>query len=274
MLNLFQILQTIDSTVTPERCKVHLARVNPKGDNPLDIYLAGDFDAWQEWQTRENFKRELVVSLIQLPQRNRWLFAGVHDALGLRPAKVGDQCLRYNLKRRESTNELCGRLVVHFERTGRQSYLIAEKWTDSMLVAELRSERYQVTEFTSFTQTLLTKQELDIIVRQQIPSWVSALSSVAGVYVISDTQSGKLYIGSATGDQGIWGRWRQYAKTGHGNNKELKALLNKVGIEHAEHFQFGILETADSNASTNEIIARETHWKQLLLTRSHGHNAN
>ena len=35
----------------------------------------GDFDEWQTWQTRRNFEREFVLSLIQLPERNKWLFA-------------------------------------------------------------------------------------------------------------------------------------------------------------------------------------------------------
>jgi hypothetical protein len=34
-----------------------------------------------------------------------------------------------------------------------------------------------------------------------------ALSSVAGVYLISDTLDGRLYVGSASGQGSFWQRW-------------------------------------------------------------------
>lgn len=270
-MKLFQLIQLLDDQVAPEDCKIHLAVSNGK-ENPLDVYLAGEFDRWQEWQTKENFKRKFVVSLISM-QRNKWLFAGVHDSLACKP-RGSTACFRYTLRRREATVELCGRLVVDFKRPGRQSYLIAQKWVNDLHVAEIRAQRLLVAEFSGYTQTKLAKQELDIIVHQQSSTWKSALSSVTGVYVIADTNTGKLYIGSATGEHGIWGRWCQYAKSGHGGNKELKSLLKAQGAEYAKNFQYGILETADSNASENDVIMRETHWKDLLLTRAHGNNAN
>ena len=55
---------------------------------------------------------------------------------------------------------------------------------------------------------MLTKRRLDIVVKQEIESRKGPLSNVAGVYVIADQATGKLYVGSATGDEGIWGRWR------------------------------------------------------------------
>lgn len=272
-MKLFQVIQMLDDEVRPEDFKIHCA-VHNGTENPLDVYLAGEFDRWQEWQTNLNFKRKYVLSLIQLPSKKEWLFSGVHESLGYRPRETGSRCYRYNLSRCEAFNELCGRLVINFVKPGRQSYLIAENWVDQMHIAEFRAEKIQIADFSGFTQTMLTKKELDILVKQQIVSWKSALSSVAGVYVISDTETGHLYIGSATGDRGIWGRWCQYSKTGHGGNKELKALLKDRGPEYANNFLFGILETVDSSASANDVIIREIHWKNMLLSRSHGYNSN
>jgi predicted GIY-YIG superfamily endonuclease len=122
---------------------------------------------------------------------------------------------------------------------------------------------------------MLTKQDLDIVVKQSIESWRTALASVAGVYVIADRHTGRLYVGSATGVQGIWSRWCAYSRTGHGNNQELRELLKKEGDVYAGHFQFGVLEIADTHASDADILRRESHWKELLRTRApHGYNAN
>ena len=102
-----------------------------------------------------------------------------------------------------------------------------------------------------------------------------SLANVAGVYVIADRQTGKLYVGSATGTEGIWSRWCAYSATGHGNNRELIDLLQREGHAYAQQFQFGVLEIADTHASADDILRRESHWKDLLLTRvPHGYNAN
>ena len=63
-------------------------------------------------------------------------------------------------------------------------------------------------------------------------------------------------------------------KTGHGGNRDLKALLKEKGSDYAQHFVFSILETVDSSTGPEEILERESHWKNALLTRKHGYNAN
>ena len=79
-MKLFDLLQTLDSAIEPACCKVHLACRNGV-ENPLDIYFAGNFDEWQAWQSKQNFQRPLVISLIALPQPSQWLFVGVYDSL-------------------------------------------------------------------------------------------------------------------------------------------------------------------------------------------------
>ena len=181
----------------------------------------------------------------------------------------------YRLSRRAALNELEGRLIVHYERKGRQSYRNAETLVDAITISAYRPEKMAIKEFPGYSWAMLTKQRLDIVVRQEIASWKAALSNVAGVYIIADRATGKLYVGSATGDEGIWNRWCAYSATGHGGNRELRQLLRDKGADYAaKNFQFGILEIADTNASDGDVRERESRWKELLLTRDHGYNAN
>jgi hypothetical protein len=142
------------------------------------------------------------------------------------------------------------------------------------LISELKPERLTIQEFAGYSQVCITKAQLDTIIRQQISSWKAALSHVAGVYLITDTSDGRLYVGSATGHEGLWSRWSAYSKNGHGGNKELKALLKEKGREHTIGFQYSILEIADTHASDQDVIDREVHWKNVLDSRSHGLNGN
>jgi hypothetical protein len=271
-LQLFEVLTLLEPKLTPSSCKVHLAVHNGKED-PLDVYVAGGFDAWQSWQKNENFQRDHVVSLIALPGKGTWLFVGAYLSKGC-DLMEDPRHFEYDLVSHEAVESLSGRLVVRFERSGRQSYLLAENWAERMIVSEIRPTRLQLEEFPGYSKVLLSKCQLDIIVERQIASWKAALSSVGGVYVISDSESGKLYVGSATGSDGIWGRWCDYSTTGHGDNKELVQLLREKGAEHAKQFRFGVLEIADSHASQEDTLRRESHWKELLLSRSHGYNGN
>jgi hypothetical protein len=97
--------------------------------------------------------------------------------------------------------------------------------------------------------------------------WYIALGSTAGVYLIVDTSSGEMYVGSASGKKGLLGRWRMYAKNGHGGNKKLKELLEKQPGQQ-EHFQYCILQTLSRSLSRKEVIEYEQRFKQKLGRRA------
>lgn len=266
----WDLIKALDPSVTPDQTKIHLAGFNGTED-PLDIYIDSvpRFQRWQCWQSQTNFKRRFVLTLIQMQKPDHWLFAGVYDSAGVKPD--GDGYL-YQLKERSECTSLQGRLIVNFKRTGRQSYLLADVWTRQMLVGEVRAERLSVPEFPGFKALKITKALLDVVVRENHETWRGAMSNVAAVYLISDPETGRFYVGSATGAGGLWQRWCEYAANGHGGNRDLKARLKEKGSASA--LQFSVLEIADTHTSEREILAREAHWKSVLLTRIHGFNAN
>ncbi|WDE95408.1 GIY-YIG nuclease family protein [Lentisphaera profundi] len=257
--------------VAPELCKIHLAQSN--NDSVLDHFYAGTFQSWQEGQTQKNFGQAYIISLIQLPQKNKWLFAGCFRSLSVSSEKINGYW-KYETEELTECSELEGRLIIDFQRTGRASYLRAENWAEQLTVAEFKAQRMSVQEFPGYNQTSISKSTLDIIISQQIQSWRGALSNIAGIYLITDTNTGKLYVGSATGSEGIWQRWSDYSVNVHGGNKDLKEALKLNGSDYSRHFQYSILEIADTHASDQDILTRESYWKQVLRTREFGYNAN
>lgn len=271
-MQLFSLLSLLDTDVTPGRTKIHLATDNGEED-PLDVYLAGRFAEWQRSQNQRNFEREFVLSLIKTREPNKWLFAGVHLSAEPDPKPKGG-AYWYPLVELASCAELNGRLIAHFERPGRQPYLNGDSWAEKLRMSEIKPIKLSIREFPGFRNVDLTHDELKLVTRQSIASWQSALSSVAGIYLISALESGKLYVGQACGEGGIWQRWVAYADSGHGGNVELKQLLQSTGPGRASSFRFSILEIADIHESDHDINARETHWKRVLLSREHGLNSN
>lgn len=262
---LSQLLPAFD----PAKAKVHLASFNGV-DAPIDVYLAGAFPEWQRQQSGRNFQRQHVVSLVELSEPHLWLFVGLYSVNGV-TAKSGGFC--YDLSEIPECSELNGRLVVKFARPGRNSYLKAERWADGMTAHEVRRDRLTIREFPGYRSVDISFAELQHLAKESPASWSAALSSVAGVYLITDLKLGKLYVGSASGQGGFWSRWLGYAKTGHGGNSELRHLL-KQDPDQRKHWRLSILELADVTASDETVLVRESHWKNILVSRTHGLNAN
>ncbi|SDT18766.1 GIY-YIG nuclease family protein [Pseudomonas oryzae] len=271
---LIDLLRTLSPTFSSKAAKVHLAVPNEEGEDPYDELLSGNFERWQKWQSQKNFERKFVVSLIKLKKPNHWLFAGVYQSCKPVIRENRPDLFFYDLEELEEFRDFKARLVVKFSRPGRQSYLLMDKWEDLFEAVEWKGEAVSIGEFPGFKKVLLSRQDLQVMVRSAPESWRTALSSVAGVYLISDTVSGKLYVGSATGGAGIWQRWVQYADTGHGGNVELIDLMNAGGTDRLTGFRYSILEIADVSESPENMRKRESHWKEILMTRMHGFNSN
>ncbi|WP_407670561.1 GIY-YIG nuclease family protein [Paraburkholderia dioscoreae] len=94
------------------------------------------------------------------------------------------------------------------------------------------------------------------------------------MYLITDRSNGKLYVGKADGESGIWQRWSTYVSNGHGNNVALVKELGSASPERKDDFSLSLLEIADIQSTSEEIAGRENHWKEVLGTRNHGYNRN
>ena len=128
--------------------------------------------------------------------------------------------------------------------------------------------------FTDYFDLLLDFNELKEIIVNQYNDWKKVLSVIKGVYLISDTKSGKLYVGSAYGEDGIWGRWSDYVTSGgHGGNKMLRKLIDE-DCNYATNFQFSILMLLPKTITPDEAIKKEQLFKRKLGTNSFGLNNN
>lgn len=128
--------------------------------------------------------------------------------------------------------------------------------------------------FTDYLGFILKFDELKEIVSREYADWKLMLSATNGIYLVSDARTGKLYVGSAYGENGIWGRWCEYVRTkGHGNNKLLKGLLSE-DKGYGRNFQFSVLMLLPSSVTANEAIAKERLFKKKLGTNAFGLNDN
>ena len=129
--------------------------------------------------------------------------------------------------------------------------------------------------FTSYNDVLLSFKELKNLIETDNVEWRDKLKAVNGIYGIVDQSNGKLYVGSAYGDEGIWGRWKVYVETnGHGNNDMLVELIQNNKDYAWDHFQWFILETFPLDVTDDYAVHRENLYKEKLCTRLFGYNKN
>lgn len=268
MLKLLDIIGL--SEVKLGKYKVHFA--TGKKSNPLSEYFSGAFKEWQEHQNNKNFNCDNVLALIHL-YRDKWLFAGIYQINGYKKIYSQEKpWYKYNTIEVNGLDHLSGKVVVAFDRKFRNSYVRGEKYGHLLMVSEIKPEKMTIEDFPGYNSVSIGMDKLRTIIRQDHKSWKTALINVAGIYLISDTHNGKLYVGSAYGKQGIWQRWCCYAKTGHGGNKELKQVLKKNSLARARDFKFAVLEVIDINANKQHVLDRENYWKNVLLSREYGYN--
>ena len=128
--------------------------------------------------------------------------------------------------------------------------------------------------FPGFDNFVLDHSTLGLVIQDaRYREWRAALSSVQGVYLITDRSTGKHYVGKADGRDRIFGRWQSYWSNGHGGNVVMKDELDR-GFTTPENFQFSALRVFGPESPAEQINAAEKHFKDALLSRPFGLNLN
>ena len=251
--------------------KLHFA-VHGGGPQPLDDWVRAP-EHWQSWQeyrkNRDWFNRPYIFSVMDFyRERDIWLFGGIFRV-------VARHANRYEVELTERGAPLIGRLKLRSGYRERARRVNFENHYESLEVAEVLREPFSGRVFPGYESIDLTFPELENLVARQRPDWRSALSHVNGVYLITDTASGQRYVGSAYGNDGIWGRWAAYAQSGHGGNKQLRELVGRDLTYPRANFRYTLLEFFPFGTPDAVVIGREGFWKDVLLTRGKfGLNSN
>jgi hypothetical protein len=199
------------------------------------------------------------------------VFAGVWDVVGPSDEAYTDpfpgmredsrSAAVFETHRVEMLDEYRGRAVIEWGNGQRAWVQRAHLRTKP--IVELRR---QISEpvFPGFLQFTSRLSEVEAL-----PStWIAALRSTGGVYLLVHRERAHLYVGSATGGEGFFGRWLTY-QNGHGGNVGMQGIEGK-----AEDYDVSILETAGTGLEDREVLRLEANWKHKLASRLHGLNRN
>ena len=140
---------------------------------------------------------------------------------------------------------------------------------DECEILQILPDTFDNDQFPGYDKVNLSWNELSRVINKE--SWKTALQNQKGVYLITDISNGKMYVGSAYGENMLLGRWRSYIKTRNGGNVELKKLSSAY---IKANFKYSILDIFKSTIDDKVILERESWWKVALQTREFGYNQN
>jgi hypothetical protein len=176
------------------------------------------------------------------------------DMQGFVPKAGRKTILWFDMSLTEHFADWKGRLVIGWSPPERSWFRRAER--NALPVIAINEESLLESEMPEWDAINLSWNELSLL-----PSkWRAALSHWRGIYFIFDVSDGKGYVGSAYGESNIYGRWSEYAASGHGGNKLLKK-------RDPLNFKFSILQRLSPDMDAKEVILLESSWKERLHTR-------
>ncbi len=176
----------------------------------------------------------------------------------------------YEYEQMNEFEKYFGRVVIEYKNKATQMNKMANTVIRDCKVLQILEDIYDDDFFPGYENVNKTWKELQNILKKV--AWKTALENQKGVYLITDKSNGKMYVGSATGDDMIYGRWSTYIKNGHGWNAELRTLE----FSHIkDNFYYSILDIYKSTTLDEIILKRESWWKETLQSKAPlGYNKN
>ncbi len=199
----------------------------------------------------------------QIPENNELRSFG-HKGFTKEKAAKRPYTLWFNLTQTDFYSRWKGKLIIKWPPLDKNWYRWAHKPKNEMPIEAILEESALVATMPEWDMLELRWDEIKTLPKR----WKMKLSEWRGIYYIFDTSDRKGYVGSAYGKDNIYGRWIEYAKSGHGGNRLLKRL-------NPHNFLFTILERVSPDMEAADVIKRENSWKQRLHTRKpYGLNDN
>lgn len=246
-------------------------------ENPMDLYLKNPEivnNQWFLWRTKSKLFKvgEIAICLLKLSS-DTWLLTTIKKI-----TEDLDVCdsINYKAEELEKYNKFYGRVILKYHKTVQTQVMYLGTIKDELEVLEILPTIFDGDEFAGYDKVSLSYSQLEAIIKLKKQTWIGAFENQKAVYLQTDKVTGKLYVGSATSDQGmLLSRWKNYIENGHGGNVGLKELVREKGFDYIKkNFQYTIIENFNAKVDDHYVLERESYWKEVLRSREFGYNKN
>lgn len=260
-----------------DKVKVKFNQKNYENTNPMEEYKKDPEivnDRWLFWRSKQRYFNvgQIAICLLRLSY-DTWLLTTIKEVE--RELNVTNG-INYEGREIEKYSCYFGRVILKHHKTYQSQGRYFKEIQDELEILEILPSVFDGESFPGYDNVRLSFQQLETIITRKKSDWIGALQNQKAVYLITDKSNGKLYVGSATSDNGmLLDRWTSYIKNGHGGNKSLIALIKEKGFDYIKNnFQYSILENYNAKTDDNVILQREQWWKETLKSKDFGYNCN
>ena len=246
-------------------------------DDPMELYKANPSEInneWLFWRTKvRNFSvGDIAVCLLKIAN-DRWLLTTIKKVTKEFDVING---VNYEGEELEELKSFYGRTIITYHKDHQSQCCHYGNICEKLVINQILPDVFDGEDFPGYDKVRLSYWQLHTIINNHKKDWVAALQNQKAVYLITDTNNGKLYVGSATSDNGmLLTRWNNYVTNGHGGNVGLMELVKEKGVEYVQkYFQYSILENYNAKIDDKVVLARESWWKETLGSREFGYNCN
>lgn len=246
-------------------------------EDPMELYQNNPDivnNQWLFWRSKQRYfyVGQIAICLLKLSY-DTWLLTTIKKVT--KELNIYDG-INYEGEVLEEYKSYFGRVVIRYRKTFQQQGRYYGEICDDLEVQQILPTIFDGDDFPGYDKVRLSYRQLEAVLNRGKRDWIAALENQKAVYLITDKENGKMYVGSATSDYGmLLQRWRSYVANGHGGNKELVELVSEKGYEYIKaNFQYSILENYNAKVDDHIILGRESWWKETLQTRKFGYNSN
>jgi hypothetical protein len=201
--------------------------------NPIETFKNNETEAllgghYSNYNKNKSFKLgQITVGLIRIkPNENLWLLFHIGKITkDLNKFSGNDEYEfsgnnAYEYETLLEYEKYFGRLIVRFKNTSQNMIRNASSVIEQCEVEQILPDIFDNDIFPGYDKVNISWKELSRVLEKD--TWKTALQNQKGIYLITDSQNGRKYVGSAYGEEMLLTRWKSYSKTGHGNNKDLR----------------------------------------------------
>lgn len=187
-------------------------------NDPMDLYKSNPEivnTQWLFWNEKQRYFRvgQIAMCFLKLSY-DRWLLTTmkrVTKDLGISGG------VSFEGEELEEYHSLYGRVIVQYHKTTMAQGRYFSQLQEELVVNQILPDKYDGEDFPGYDRVRLSFRQLEAIINRGKKDWIAALKNQKAVYLITDKNTGKLYVGSATSDSDmLLQRWSNYVSNGHG----------------------------------------------------------
>lgn len=150
---------------------------------------------WLFWRNKNRYFEvgQIAVCMLKLSS-DTWLLTTIKKVTKELDVMKG---INYEGEELDSYSQFYGRVIVKYQKKHQTQVVYLSNIIDQLEVVQVLPTIYNGEDFLGYDNVYLRHKQLETIINRNKRDWIAALENQKAVYLITDLNNGKQYVGSA-----------------------------------------------------------------------------